>query len=166
MKSRLSFRRRCPVDFEDAQAIVLFGPRKTGKTTLLAERFPRALRFDLLMSDVRAELTLNPSSLRHVVLANPPDLVILDEIQKVPELLDEVHWLIENTESRFILCGSSPRKLKRGAANLLGGRALRHDLFPLVSDEIGEIDLDKALNAGLIPQHYLATNPDRADETP
>lgn len=141
--------------------MVVFGPRKTGKTTLLAQRFPHALRYDLLMSDVRAELRLNPALLRQEVLARAPKLVILDEIQKVPELLDEAHWLIENTKTRFILCGSSPRKLKRGAANLLGGRALRTDLFPLVSAELGDFDLGKALNAGLIPQHYLSKNPDR-----
>ena len=154
-------RRRCLLDFEEARALVLFGPRKTGKTTLLAQQFPGALRYDLLLSDVRAELRLNPSLLRQEVLAGAPKLVILDEIQKVPELLDEVHWLIENTDTRFILCGSSPRKLKRGAANLLGGRALRTDLFPLVSAEIGDFDLAKALNSGLIPQHYLSKNPDR-----
>lgn len=163
MPSRLlsAVQRRCPLAFDEAQALVIFGPRKTGKTTLLTQRFPNALRYDLLMSDVRAELRINPSLLRQEVQARAPKLVILDEIQKVPELLDEVHWLIENTESRFILCGSSPRKLKRGAANLLGGRALRTDLFPLVSAEIGDLDLGKALNFGLIPQHYLSKKPDR-----
>jgi predicted AAA+ superfamily ATPase len=95
------------------------------------------------------------------VLAKKPKIVILDEVQKVPELLDEVHWLIENTETQFILCGSSPRKLKRGAANLLGGRALRMDLFPLVTAEIENFDLHHALQSGLIPQHYLSKNPDR-----
>lgn len=99
--------------------------------------------------------------MREYVLEKNQPLVILDEIQKVPELLDEVHWLIENTDTRFILCGSSPRKLKRGAANLLGGRALRVDLFPLVSAEIGGFDLDRAVNSGLIPQHYLSKSPER-----
>lgn len=163
MTSRLLsiIRRRCPLEFDDARALVVFGPRKTGKTTLLAQKFPDTLRYDLLKSDIRAELTINPSLLRQEVQALAPKLVILDEIQKVPALLDEVHWLIENTKSRFILCGSSPRKLKRGAANLLGGRALRTDLFPLVSTEIGDFDLLKVLNYGLIPQHYLSKNPDR-----
>ncbi len=162
MISRLSsLQRYCPLDFDESQALVIFGPRKTGKTTLLGQKFPRALRYDLLMSDVRAEFKINPSLLRQQVLARSPKLVILDEIQKVPELLDEVHWLIENTKTRFILCGSSPRKLKRGAANLLGGRALRTDLFPLVYTEISDFDLGKALNSGLIPQHYLSRNPDR-----
>lgn len=163
MWSRLlsSIQRLCPLDFEESQALVIFGPRKTGKTTLLAQKFPQAMRYDLLMSDVRTKLTLNPSLLRQEVLARKPKIVILDEIQKVPDLLDEVHWLIENTKTRFIICGSSPRKLKRGAANLLGGRALRTDLFPLVSAEVSDLDLVKILNSGLIPQHYLSKSPER-----
>jgi predicted AAA+ superfamily ATPase len=89
---------------------------------------------------------------RENVLKHP---VILDEVQKVPQLLDEVHWLMENRVLRFILCGSSARKLKRGHANLLGGRAWRYEMFPLVSAEIGKFDLLRALNHGLIPDHYL-----------
>jgi len=163
MTSRLSstIRRRCQLDFDEAQALILFGPRKTGKTTLLAQRYPDALKYDLLLTEIRAELKIRPSLLREMVLERKPELVILDEIQKVPELLDEVHWLIENTETKFILCGSSSRKLKRGAANLLGGRALRVDLFPLVSAEIGDLNLQKGIHAGMIPQHYLSRNPDR-----
>jgi predicted AAA+ superfamily ATPase len=81
--------------------------------------------------------------------------IILDEVQKVPQLLDEVHWLIENKGLQFILCVSSARKLKRGRANLLGGRAWLYELFPLVSAEIQELNLLRALNHGLIPAHYL-----------
>lgn len=162
MTSRLSsINRICPLDFDEANALILFGPRKTGKTTLLGQRFPQAQRYDLLLSDVRARFTLHPQSLREEILASKPKLVILDEIQKAPALLDEVHWLIENTSTRFILCGSSPRKLKRGAANLLGGRALRMDLFPLVWPEHKTLDLEAALNSGLIPQHYLSSRPER-----
>jgi predicted AAA+ superfamily ATPase len=84
--------------------------------------------------------------------------VILDEVQKVPPLLDEVHWLIENRGWQFILCGSSARKLKRGRANLLGGRAWRYELFPLVSAEVEELDLLQALNRGLVPAHYLSNH--------
>lgn len=80
--------------------------------------------------------------------------VIIDEVQKVPQVLDEVHWLIENSAINFILCGSSARKLKRGQANLLGGRAWRFELFPLVSEEIENLNLLAALNSGLIPSHY------------
>ena len=82
----------------------------------------------------------------------------MDEAQKVPDLLDEIHWLMENTRLRFVLCGSSARKLKRGRGNLLGGRAIRLELHPLVSKEIPNFLLETALNDGLIPPHYAAPN--------
>ena len=84
--------------------------------------------------------------------------MIVDEVQKIPELLDEIHWLIENTRIRFIMCGSSARKLKRGHANLLGGRAVRYEMHPLVSEEIPDLDLETALNDGLLPPFYAASN--------
>jgi predicted AAA+ superfamily ATPase len=88
--------------------------------------------------------------------------VIVDEIQKVPALLDEVHWLIENRRTAFALCGSSARKLRRGQANLLGGRALRYELHGLVSDELGgDFDLVRSLNHGYLPRHYLTEAPRR-----
>ncbi|MCX5704154.1 MAG: DUF4143 domain-containing protein, partial [Candidatus Omnitrophica bacterium] len=86
--------------------------------------------------------------------------IILDEAQKVPQVFDEVHWLIENKGFKFILCGSSARKLKRGHANLLGGRAWRYEMFPLVTAEIKNVNLLRALNHGLIPLHYLQSEPD------
>ncbi len=84
--------------------------------------------------------------------------IILDEVQKVHQVLDEVHWLIENKGLKFILCGSSVRKLKRGHANLLGGRAWRYEMFPLVTAEIQDFNLLRALNHGLIPLHYLQSS--------
>lgn len=75
--------------------------------------------------------------------------------KKVPQLLDEIHWMIENKGIRFILCGSSARKLKRGKANLLGGRAWRYEMHPLVSAEAPDLDLLRALNHGMIPLHYM-----------
>ncbi|GAI53829.1 unnamed protein product, partial [marine sediment metagenome] len=81
--------------------------------------------------------------------------IILDEVQKVPQVLDEVHWLIENKGLRFILCGSSARKLRRGHVNLLGGRAWRYEMFPLVTAELKNINLLHALNHGMVPTHYL-----------
>ena len=84
--------------------------------------------------------------------------VILAEVQKVPFILDEVHWLIENKGLQFILCGSSARKLNRGKANLLGGRAWRFELFPLVTPELKNPNLLKILNRGMIPSHYLDDN--------
>jgi len=98
--------------------------------------------------------------LREVIMATQPsEPVVIDEIQKIPTLLDEIHWLIENTHTRFVLSGSSPRKIIRSQANLLGGRALRYELFPLVSSEIPDFDLLRALNHGLLPRHYLSDNP-------
>lgn len=103
------------------------GARQTGKSALLKALFPNSLWFDLLQSDVFERLQKNPSQLREIILATQPDKpVVIDEIQKIPALLNEVHWLIENQQTRFILSGSSPRKIIRSEANLLGGRALRY----------------------------------------
>ena len=138
----------------------LWGPRKTGKSTYLRAAFPDSLTFDLLQTDLMLDLARRPALLRERLLAAAPERlrspVILDEVQKVPALLDEVHWLIENRGLRFILCGSSARKLRRGRVNLLGGRAWRYEMHPLVSIEIGDLDLLQALNRGLVPAHYLA----------
>lgn len=93
------------------------------------------------------------SSLDKAALSLP---IIIDEVQKVPALLNEVHWLIEHLQIQFILCGSSARKLKMDAANLLGGRAWKYHFFPLVFSEIPDFDLLRALQHGLLPKHYLA----------
>lgn len=142
------------------QSAFLWGPRKTGKSTYLRSRFPGSVVFDFLRTDLAIEFAKRPSLLRERLLAEEsPRLaepIILDEVQKVPWLLDEVHGLIENRRLRFILCGSSARKLKRGGANLLGGRAWRYEMRPLVFREIDEFDLLRALNQGLVPAHYLA----------
>ena len=141
-------------------SLFLWGSRQTGKSTLLKMLFPKAHVYDLLKSDVRMELQLHPARLREECeMLDDGELVIIDEVQKVPALLDEVHWLIENTGLRFILSGSSARKLRRSGANLLGGRALRQTLFPLVSAEIPDFDLERALNHGMLPRHYLTDNP-------
>lgn len=141
-------------------SLFLWGSRQTGKSTLLRMLFPKAIVYDLLKSDVRMALQLRPAQLREECeLLEDGALVIIDEVQKVPALLDEVHWLIENKGLRFILSGSSARKLRRSGANLLGGRALRKTLFPLVSAEIPDFDLNRALNHGMLPHHYLMDNP-------
>ena len=140
------------------QSTFLWGPRKTGKTTFLRQAFPDSLCYDLLQTDIFLEFVKRPSLLREQLLAAPArqlrEPVIIDEVQKVPQLLDEIHWLIENKGLRFILCGSSARKLKRGKANLLGGRAWRYEMHPLVSAEVADLDLLRALNRGMIPVHY------------
>jgi predicted AAA+ superfamily ATPase len=144
----------------------LWGPRKTGKSTYLRSAFPESLIFDLLQTDLMLELAKRPALLRERLLAEPPAKlrapVILDEVQKVPRLLDEVHWLIENRRLRFILCGSSARKLQRGGVNLLGGRAWRYQMHPLTSVELGDLPLLRALNRGLVPSHYLDPDFDRS----
>ena len=126
---------------------------------MLKGLFPDSPFYDLLLSDQYARLQMQPSLLRQELLANPPKVpVIVDEVQKIPALLDEIQWLIVNHQMRFILSGSSARKLRRGGANLLGGRALRYELFPLTSAEIADFDLLRALNNGLLPRHYLSVD--------
>jgi predicted AAA+ superfamily ATPase len=145
----------------EKHSFFFWGPRQTGKSTLLKTRYKNSLLFDLLMNDVFQRFLRNPSLLREIILAEKPKApVIIDEIQKIPSLLDEIHWLIENTETQFILSGSSPRKILKQGVNLLGGRALRYELLPLSSTEIPDFNLIKALNAGLIPRHYDAKNPE------
>jgi len=147
--------------FSDAndESLFLWGARQTGKSTLLKANFADSLYFDLLLSDVYERFLTNPSILREIVIASPrSDLVIIDEIQRIPKLLNEIHWLITNQGTRFILSGSSPRKILRSGANLLGGRALRYELYPLVYKEIPDFNLERALNNGLLPRHYLAKN--------
>ncbi|MDO8943787.1 MAG: AAA family ATPase, partial [Desulfobacterales bacterium] len=143
------------------QSAFLWGARKTGKSTYLRSAFPDSLTFDLLQTDVMLEMAKRPALLREQLLAATPRQlqapIIIDEVQKVPQLLDEIHWLIEHKRLNFILCGSSARKLRRGRTNLLGGRAWRYEMHPLVSAEIVDLDLLRALNRGLVPAHYLAT---------
>lgn len=150
------------IDLPPGQSAFLWGARKTGKSTYLKEKFPDSLVFDFLKSDLFIEFSKNHSLLREQLLAQSEAVlrhpVILDEVQKIPQILDEVHWLIENKGLQFILCGSSARKLKRGQANLLGGRAWRYEMFPLTTIETGSVDLLRALNHGLIPAHYLQNN--------
>ena len=157
----VQFDRALRLDLPARQSAFLWGPRKTGKSTFLQAAFPGSLRYDLLQTDVMLELTKRPSLLREQVLAaSPRELrspVVLDEVQKVPQLLDEVHWLIEHRGVRFILCGSSARKLRRGRVNLLGGRAWRFEMHPLTSIEVPDLDLLRALNHGLVPAHYLTS---------
>jgi predicted AAA+ superfamily ATPase len=147
--------------FKDAASESLFfwGARQTGKSTLLKTLFPDALWFDLLLTEEYNRLSKNPEYLRKTILAMPSvSTVVIDEIQLISQLLNEVHWLIVNKGVRFILSGSSPRKILRSGANLLGGRALRYELYPLVSPEIPNFDLLRALNNGLLPRHYDANN--------
>ena len=154
-------KRTLSIDLRDHNAAFLWGPRKTGKTTLLHQQFPNAKFYDFLSTELKTNLLIKPWLFRQQVLAEKPGTVVIDEVQKVPQLLDEVHWCLENTRTRIIMCGSSARKLRRGAANLLGGRAWRFDLFPLTTAEVPDADLDRILNHGLVPRHYLDDRPER-----
>ena len=135
----------------------LFGPRQTGKSTFVKSLIsPKDLYFDLLPQRTFLNYAKNPGRIREEILAQldqyEDPLCIIDEIQKIPDLLDEVHELIESKGVRFILTGSSARKLRRGGANLLAGRAYTYRLFPLTFTEIGSrFDLVKALRVGTLP---------------
>jgi len=147
------------------ESLFLWGARQTGKSTLLKSLYPDALWFDLLLSDTFVRYKTAPEQFRQVVLAsNKERVVVVDEIQKIPELLDEIHWLIVNHDVKFILSGSSPRKIIRSGSNLLGGRALRYELYPLIQSEIPDFDLVRALNNGMLPRHYQAENPKKLIE--
>jgi predicted AAA+ superfamily ATPase len=148
------------IDPPTARSAFLWGPRKTGKTTLLRQQFPEACWIDLLDYDLFLSLSQRPSSLRQILEAQFSKTVVIDEVQKVPNLMDEIHWLIENRGYQFILCGSSARKVRRGKSGLLGGRAWRFELYPLVTKELKSFDLDRALYVGLIPSHYFASTPE------
>ncbi len=146
----------------DNESLFLWGARQTGKSTLLKKLFKNSLYFDLLLSDMFEKLQRHPAMLREIILAGtPPGPVIVDEIQRIPALLNEIHWLIVNKNIQFILSGSSPRKILRLGANLLGGRALRYELYPLVYKEISDFDLLRALNHGLLPRHYISNKPEK-----
>jgi predicted AAA+ superfamily ATPase len=155
----MDYTRKLDIDREGRSAF-LFGPRLTGKTYLLKKNFPNAKYYDLLRSDTFLRLSLRPSILREELETEPPgSTVIIDEVQKLPVLLDEVHSLIEDKGLRFILTGSSARKLRRGGVNLLEGRARVLRLHPLVSAEIGEYDLERILDFGSLPAIYDSDDP-------
>lgn len=147
------------IHFSYKHSFFLFGPRGTGKSTLLKKRFQQneCLWLDLLDSSIEDQFLRNPSDLYAIVKALPKEIiyVVIDEIQKTPKLLDEVHRLIEETDKIFILTGSSARKLKRGGANLLAGRAFVYHLYALSCFEIKEkFDLEKALQWGTLPKIF------------
>lgn len=132
------------------------GPRGTGKSFFLRETFKEAIYLDLLSDELFQRLLANPSRLVDYIPKNFKNWIIIDEIQKIPRLLDEVHRLIENKKWRFILTGSSARKLRKSGVNLLAGRAFTHYSHPLCALELGkQFNLSKALEVGLLPKSYL-----------
>ncbi|MBQ0115678.1 MAG: ATP-binding protein, partial [Bacteroidales bacterium] len=144
-------------------SIFLFGARQTGKSTYLNRQFSAAkVYINLLDSELRLRFQRHPALLYEMLQDKEEGtIVIIDEIPEVPQLLNEVHRLIQQCGLRFVLCGSSARKLKRKGHNTLGGRAVPCYLYPLVSAEVPDFDLDRALLYGMLPPHYLARNPRR-----
>ena len=137
------------------EGMFLFGGRQTGKSTLLRERFPEAVYVDLLDPDTRKRFRRRAMEFYEMLARFPSGtLVVVDEIQKLPELLDIVHKLMVEKNLRFILSGSSARKIRRAGVNQLGGRANEEHLYPLVYAEIPDYDFDRALQNGMIPRHY------------
>jgi len=145
------------------ETFFLWGPRQTGKSTLLRATYPDAIWIDLLKAEEFRRYLHRPELLRQELPDNKQGcFVVIDEIQKIPALLDEVHWLHENCNVRFALCGSSARKVKRGHANLLGGRAIRYEMFGFSAAELAPaFDLVRLLNHGYLPKIYLASKPQR-----
>ena len=149
------------------RSVFLFGPRGTGKSTWIRDRFPDTVTYDLLDTGEALRLSKDPHALYRELAALPRgSWVVIDEVQKVPALLDEVHRLIESHRLRFVLSGSSARKLRRGGVNLLAGRAITTSMYPLVSAELAfEFDPERALRFGMlpmavttdVPQDYLRT---------
>lgn len=143
-------------------SVFLFGARQTGKSIFLGMQFPNAVFIDLLDAKMRRRFRAKPELLYEMLQdKQESSIVVIDEIPLVPELLNEVHRLIQQKNLRFVLCGSSARKLKRKGHDTLGGRALPCYFYPFVSAEIAHLDLDKALLYGMLPPHYLAKNPER-----
>ena len=155
-------KRRLALPRAGSETFFLWGPRQTGKSTLLRESYPDGWWIDLLKSEVFRRYATRPELLRLELEENPDPArqIVIDEIQQVPALLNEVHWLMENRGLHFALCGSSARKLRRGAANLLGGRALRYELRGLTAGELGDgFDLDRLLNFGYLPRIHGSARP-------
>lgn len=133
----------------------LWGPRQVGKTSILRKMYGALPQINLLMSEEFAAYQARPELLRERALQNKWKCVVIDEIQKVPQLLDGIQYLIEEHKMIFVMCGSSARKLRANHANLLGGRAIRYEMFGLVSQELGDrFDLQRMLNHGYTPSIY------------
>jgi predicted AAA+ superfamily ATPase len=143
------------------KSFFLFGPRSTGKTTLIRQQLAKtATVIDLLDSRYFLRLSGAPHELESIIAAAPAEIIVIDEIQRIPELLNEIHRLIETHKLTFLLTGSSVRKLRRGKANLLAGRVWEARMFPLIYREIPDFSLDRYLQYGGLPAVYLSEYPE------
>lgn len=154
------FERHLGIDLPQYKSAFLWGPRKVGKSHWIKSNLHDAIVIDLLKTNVFADFVSRPSLLRERY-SDTNQLIVIDEVQRVPDILNEVHWMIENCQSSFLLTGSSPRKLRRSHANLLGGRAWRYTMTPLCYPELKDFDFDieKAVISGLLPSHIQSPDP-------
>lgn len=154
---RKIIRRELKIDIKHRHSAFLWGPRKTGKSTFIRKNFPsdQIELLDLLDTDTFGEYAARPGLLKER-FQDTKKWIVVDEVQKIPILLDQVHWLIENKKIPFLLTGSSARKLRRGHANLLAGRARRKEMLPLTYQETEGFDLERVMHTGLLPPHFLS----------
>src|SRR6266508_2384606 len=153
-------RRHREIPLAPGRSAFLWGPRRVGKTWWIHHHFltGKETLLDLLETDTFAEYAARPSLLRERWMGR---LTVIDEVQKIPALLDEVHWLMERKKASFLLTGSSARKIRRGHANLLAGRAWRHEMGPLSATEVEGFDIERVMRTGLLPPHFLSPDPER-----
>jgi predicted AAA+ superfamily ATPase len=146
------FKRLLQLPLNGQSSIFLFGPRGTGKTHWIKDNMPSALYLDLLEFSTYNTLFANPSRLETLIPPDYQNWIVIDEVQRVPELLNEVHRLIEHKKFKFLLTGSSARSLRRKGTNLLAGRALKYHMHPLTIQEVGDaFNLNNVLQYGLLP---------------
>jgi uncharacterized protein len=156
------FNRILTLPLDGQSSIFLFGPRGTGKTSWVKTHMPDALYLDLLEFSLFNSLSANPSRLEQLIPTGYTGWIVIDEVQRVPAILNEVHRLIEHKKLRFLLTGSSARSLRRAGTNLLAGRALRYSMHPLVIQEIGAgFSLSHAVEYGLLPTVVEHADPKR-----
>jgi predicted AAA+ superfamily ATPase len=154
------FNRLLKLPLNGNSSIFLFGPRGTGKTSWLKINLQDYIYLDLLDYSIYSSLVANPNRLDAMIPKDYDKWVIIDEVQRVPELLNEVHRLIEGRKIKFILTGSSARSLRKKGVNLLAGRALKYHMHPLVIQEVGEsFKMENALTYGLLPKIFSEDNP-------
>lgn len=146
------------INLPQGKSAFLWGPRQVGKSYWLRQHYASAQLIDFLKTDVFAEYVAKPSLLRER-FSDSKRTIIIDEVQMVPAILNEVHWLIENKQISFLLTGSSARKLRRSNANMLGGRAWRYTMTPLCYPEINNIDIEKIVISGLLPPYLNSIDP-------
>lgn len=156
------FKRLLNIPLKTRKSFFLFGPRGVGKTTWLKQNLPDALFLNLLKSDAYNRLAANPGFIRQMIPPNYNGWIIIDEIQRIPELLNEVHDLIESEKHIFILTGSSARKLREKGVNLLAGRALTYYMHPVTTiEQEGEFNITKSLYLGNLPARFSEHDPQK-----